>query len=294
MPKKQLPQEPPDEYYQALADDYFEEEERREKQNAKILNHPLVILADGVAERVEHTAVPEMLTSKRFRISDTGESYRTINHWSEEGLLSEAGRKDKSWRSFSVMDLVWMALLRELRDFGFSLTKIKALKRRFFMSRPVPESNLTVTQYFVLAALFRTHVDVYVLKDGRAKWTIRRTGKSFPPPYKSYLTVNINGIVQRIFDKSELLPKYEEAEQLLTLSEDEQKLLAEVRSGKYEKVTVTFRNGRVERIDGREKVDPRKRLYEIIQEANYQRIEFVVDGGNVRSINRTKQQKVLS
>lgn len=80
------------------------------------------ILDEDISNYVEHFYV------KKFSIKDTKLSYKIINDWSRYGLLLDIDREDNTWRKFSIIDLIWIYIVRELRSVGFSIRKILKIK----------------------------------------------------------------------------------------------------------------------------------------------------------------------
>src|ERR1041385_3541880 len=70
----------------------------------------------------------EMLNEKKFTVREIGFSYRLINTWDANGLL-DIERRGTDWRKFSVMDKVWLNIIRELRKYGISLKQILKVKQ---------------------------------------------------------------------------------------------------------------------------------------------------------------------
>ncbi len=59
-----------------------------------------------------------LLSLPRFRVSDTDEKYRTINYWDEQGLLLGKRKSTDTWRQFSILDVVWIRILQNLKKYG--------------------------------------------------------------------------------------------------------------------------------------------------------------------------------
>lgn len=71
----------------------------------------------------------EKLNEKKYTTKDTDKTFRTINFWESEGLLDNTREKgNEKWRKFSLIDIVYMQILSKLRDFGFSIQKLKKVK----------------------------------------------------------------------------------------------------------------------------------------------------------------------
>lgn len=78
---------------------------------------------------------------KNITTSHTSRSqrYRTINHWSQKGLINQHQDSSGKWHKFSYVDLLEILIYEELRKIGFPLTKL--LKVRSWLSK---EKNLHV------------------------------------------------------------------------------------------------------------------------------------------------------
>lgn len=82
----------------------------------------------------------DTITKPLFTVNSLGLSYRTVNYWDKNNLLLSERKSEKAWRKFSFIDFIWINMIQDLRDFGFStktIHKIKAL-----CTEPVPERIL--------------------------------------------------------------------------------------------------------------------------------------------------------
>lgn len=80
----------------------------------------------------------DTITKPLFTVNNLGLSYRTVNYWDKNNLLLSERKSEKAWRKFSFIDFIWINMIQDLRDFGFStktIHKIKAL-----CTQPVPKS----------------------------------------------------------------------------------------------------------------------------------------------------------
>ena len=74
------------------------------------------------------------LTKKDFSIKETGLSYRTINNWSEKGLISHLRQGEGKWHKLSLLELVEIQIYKELKELGFSIKKLTKVKNIFYNS----------------------------------------------------------------------------------------------------------------------------------------------------------------
>lgn len=76
--------------------------------------------------------VLSFLTKKDFSIKETGLSYRTINNWSEKGLISHLRQGEGKWHKLSLLELVEVQIYKELKELGFSIKKLTKVKNAFY------------------------------------------------------------------------------------------------------------------------------------------------------------------
>lgn len=176
------------------------------------------------------------LTEKKFTIKDTDSTYRVINHWSSLGLFDDSRFENKGWRKFSLVDMVWLKVLIELRKFGLSLDKLK-------ISYESIKSKTAIFEFSILSCLMRNAMYVIVFSDGHTE-IAPRNAVSFSEAGSylnetSYLTVNLNCCLERIF------PGKSYSDQLCAfeLSKQETRILEELRLKQPEKITVKMKNG---------------------------------------------------
>jgi DNA-binding transcriptional MerR regulator len=81
----------------------------------------------------------EKLIEDRFYVSNTGISYRTINHWNEKGLIRCNRKNEGGDRRFSFADFVWIKVVNELRSFGVSIPTIKKITDEIYTHLPIHE-----------------------------------------------------------------------------------------------------------------------------------------------------------
>jgi len=76
----------------------------------------------------------ELLGARIFTVKDTGLSYRTLNHWTEVGLLDDDRKDDNAWRRLSIGDVFWIKILMALRAYGLSIEQLHAVREHIWCS----------------------------------------------------------------------------------------------------------------------------------------------------------------
>ena len=74
-----------------------------------------------------------------FTLKDLGVSARVLQNWSENGLLIDKEREKDMNHRFNFIELMWLKIILELRQYGFPLEKIKRVKECIVNRRTFPE-----------------------------------------------------------------------------------------------------------------------------------------------------------
>lgn len=187
------------------------------------------------------------LTEKKFTIKDTDSTYRVINHWSKLGLFEDAREEEnKGWRKFSLVDMVWLKVLMELRKFGFPLEKIK-------IGYQIIKEKAGIFECGVALCMMQKGINLIVFSDGhieiipRQALTISESINYFKE--SSYLVISLNRCLEHILPNRSYSPSLD----TFTLSEKEISILALIRSGDCDEITIQMKNGDLERVNTKTK-----------------------------------------
>jgi hypothetical protein len=230
-------------------------------------------------------AISAALNVKDNHIKDLPMSYRTINHWESEGLIDCDRKKGAAWRQFSIMDQLWLYTIQALREFGLSLDRVKNAKDIFFI--PIDNYPFSLMEYYTSCAyILLEDVFLIVFSDGFA---IPLTYSEYQHALKSnwirnHLQININEIIQKIFQDPNLEPRYKD-EALITPQEFE--VLHMIRTGSFEEVKIKFTNGSIHLLEGIQDLGKMAKIEDIIREGNYQNIAIRQEDGKVVRVKRT-------
>lgn len=85
---------------------------------------------DFILDTKRYMQFPELFNSidePIFNIHDTGVTSRLIRHWVEKKLIDNIGKEGK-WHKFSLVELVWIKIIKKLREFNCPIKIIKSLK----------------------------------------------------------------------------------------------------------------------------------------------------------------------
>ena len=114
---------------------------------------------------------------KRFTVDKTELTYRTINNWSEKGLISHIRTRKGKWHRFSLLELFEICIYVELKNIGFSIKSMLAVKERLNeqMPKEVYEDMCADGNYFEPTSLgfWLSHVlsgkNIFLVTDSSVK-----------------------------------------------------------------------------------------------------------------------------
>ena len=221
-------------------------------------------------------------------------SSRIINHWESNGLFNDPRIEKKGWRKFSLMEVIWLFLIHELRSFGFPLEGIRKVKECL---QAWDEKNLyAALEYFIAYSVSYNHpIYLFVGKSGEGEILSQNdfleyfsTGQLT----QGSILINILEILNDLFPDRELKgPTIPNAEGI-TLSEEEMKLIANIRLGTYSSINIKMQDGQMNRIEYEESINNAERVINILNSSDYQDIEIKKRDGKIVKITRTQIEKV--
>lgn len=233
--------------------------------------------------------IRELLNEEAFKIKDTGETYRTINHWESEGVIN-TDRKEGEWRRFSLVELVWIYIISDLREFGFPLEKIKKVNEEIFSD----EYGVAQFEFYLAKAVVKSDNSVLVVQpDGKAHLgTVKEFHYSLEnhAVKGSFICIYFSEILNKISGNSDHV--------LLNvgtkLSKKEIKVLNAIRVGKYKEVTIRSKDGQIVHLDKTRDVDDEKlrQAERLFASGDYQDFQAVTEDGRVVHAEITDKEKV--
>lgn len=235
--------------------------------------------------------ISEILNSTDRNLKFSSITYRQINSWGEQDLLT-VEREGREWRRFSVMDALWLKIIQELREFGLPLEKIRIAKDSLsFMSEKCGVVMPLLEFYTAFAIGNKMPVLLLIFKDGvtvPANFTQYKVASQYKG-IENHLQLNLNELLQGLFPKVDLLPSHINE---MPVSLDEMELLAFLRIGNFEKVEISYKTGKMQTVEGMERLDASTLLSDVIKEHKYQKIEVLMADGQKVSLRRTLKKQI--
>ena len=103
------------------------------------------------------------------------------------------------------------------------------------------------------------------------------------------MQVNINEIIQKIFQDPNLEPRYKDE---ASITPQEFEVLHMIRTGNFEEIKIRFSNGSIYLLEGTEDLSRVAKIGDIIREGNYQDLEVKQENGRVVSLRRTVRKLI--
>lgn len=270
----------------------------------------------------------EVFNKPLFSLKNTKSSYKAINDWTAYGILEDRRDKEKEWRKFSLVDLIWINLVSQLRVANYPLSKIKTLKgywyeesiildpKRsdgeleygFYTIKDVPYPYLTQFLFGVMLNMGREELeDIYLLISPN-KYT---TGYVLDKEAEKYEHVDFystpllfvygkEGVKKAlgmnnytiILNLNDIFKEVLYSENSIVEEYEEaikDNYLEEFQD--YDEVTLKFRNKRLHLIEKVQILDPKTPMKDLINEGEFEDIEIKKQGGKIAYIKRKSKER---
>ncbi len=233
----------------------------------------------------------EMMNEKKFTGKELGFTYRQISTWDASGLL-DVERQGTDWRMFSMMDKIWLHLIRELRKYGISLKQIQKIKKFLNTDNAVTNIEMPLLEiYSSIAAPRKIPLCVIVFEDASAlicpyaEWLTIELNQMVP----SHVVIHMGELFAKVFNDKKLVP---DVGRLTDLSDEEINIVELIREGDYEQVKIKYKGKKAETLEGLKRFEVQTKITDILKENDYQTIEIVKHAGQLRQITTWEKIKL--
>lgn len=237
----------------------------------------------------------QKINEKRVRLLESEVTSRTLNYWEEKNLLPVLRDNNKGWRKYSIIDLVWINIIVELRKFGLQLDQIKKIKDDIFTQEDnntnnfiAPELNLYVASCFLNKPSY-----LIVFANGNASLgTFQEINFSIQLGFvKNHISISLNDIVSKIIPSKEgkLKPDFSS---LFELKKEEIDLLFELRFKEWDEITLKSKDNKIATIETTTIEESKERISDLLSKSDYQDIIIKRRDKNIVSIKRTELKRI--
>lgn len=231
---------------------------------------------------------------KKYTISEIGESYRIINSWDSAGLLFLTPDRDSKWRRFNLVDYVWILIIRELKNIGFSTEKILNVKANLFYDFPETNDDLKLDfiLFFMCQTLMNNDISLVVQPDGISVFVL--DSQYFGPKYgidpfrnnSSRIIISLNKILAQALNDPDIA---EQKTILLAINNELGDLVTSIYAeDSISEISIKKKNGEIHKVHKKiiKKLEPKEPMTEIR--------EMVKSNQNQDIIIRQQDGKVIS
>ena len=242
-------------------------------------------------KNIKDNKITKVLNNTERNLKFDSITYRQLNSWGKEGLLT-VQREGREWRRFSIIDAVWVKLIKELREFGMSREQLKITKQSLEFESDKYGVAMPMLEFYTAFIIGgKLPVVLLVFKDGVAvpvsvtqfKVANEITG------LEDHIQINLNKLLQSMFPEVDLKPQQKPE---MPLYVDEMELLAFLRLEEFEKVEIFYNNGRMQTVEGLQRIEINALVSDVIKEHQYQKIEVVIQDGQKVSLRRTLKKQI--
>ena len=235
--------------------------------------------------------ISQILNDKERNLKFDTVSYRELNSWEKAGLLT-VQREGREWRRFSIIDAIWVKLIKELREFGVTWKQLKVTKESLeFESEKCGVAMPMLEFYTAFVIAQKMPVVILVFKDGIAipvsltQYSVAKQTVGMA----NHVQISLNDLIQGMVPDLDLQPVHKPE---MPLYFDEVELLAFLRLEEFEKVEIFYNSGRMQTVEGLQRIEVNALVSDVIKEHQYQKIEVVIQDGQKVSLRRTLKKQI--
>ena len=155
----------------------------------------------------------EQINQQTYTIGDEQLSSRVLNHWYQEGIITDDRTNNKGWKKFSFSEIVWIQIVIKLRKFGLDLKRIKQVKEQIdFYNIKDNKSKCPLLDFYMLVAITSTiPIKFIVFESGEAQ-IARQIDidvlNQIDFITEDFISIDINRLLDKILTKKNIKADY--------------------------------------------------------------------------------------
>jgi hypothetical protein len=238
-----------------------------------------------------------LLNEKKFRVAESPYTSRSVNELDKKGLLKDDRKDKKLWRKFSLKEIIFMAVIKEVRQYGLVDIQLTEISETFFN-----KSISISTDEAIFHVLQGIQILIVINPTGSVAYYTLPNYDAFEAQSISHVRVNFNEVVMQVWEK--LGKKRKEYTTNLSLwasivndydmDEQEKEIMKIIRSKKYKTITVK-KHKKVFNIDAEDVNQSnatKKEILDMIDSGDYLGISVEKRDGNVVSVKKSDKFKI--
>ena len=155
----------------------------------------------------------EQFNVQKHTIGKENISSRVLNHWYEMGIITDDRENKKSWKKFSVSELVWIRIVLKLRNFGLDLKRIKQVKEQIHLySNTESFSKCPLLDFYILVAVSSNiPIKFIVFESGQAEIVRQQDidmANQLHLILEDFISIDLNKLLDNMFIKKTIRADY--------------------------------------------------------------------------------------
>jgi len=239
-----------------------------------------------------------------FKIKDIKDiegsiTYRQVNSWEKYGLIKpERVGSEKGWRLFSFCDIVSILLIKNLKEFGLSSTKIKVTIDHLQNEKKYKNKDITSIDLNILFTLSGKEVGLLIFEKSNpviapieVLFEIFKTINIWR--YK-YIYIPFSSYITQILDAGGLKLDYGGNYNPPFIDPRLRNLIELIKNKDYREIRVYTQDGGIKRIGALSSISGEFSENDVLDSVNkndYQKIELIKKDGKIVSISREESIK---
>lgn len=183
----------------------------------------------------------KFLNTPVFTAGELPVSYRVLNHWGEIGILPEGIKNNGTWRKFTFVERIWIYVAVQLRDFGFPLEKIVAVRKHILKYNKKFKAYFFFEHYIAKGLSSEDDPYVAVLSNGVADVGSQRDIElnKLLGGSQDMLLISLKNILKTLGHE------VKKSAMLLNLNNDEVELFREINSENNDEISINLKGGKI-------------------------------------------------
>ena len=155
----------------------------------------------------------EQFNVQKHTIGEENISSRVLNHWYEMGIITDDRENKKSWKKFSVSELVWVRIVLKLRNFGLDLKRIKQVKEQIHLySNRESFCKCPLLDFYILVAISSSiPIKFIVFESGQAEIVRQQDidiANQLALLKEDFISIDLNKLLDNMFTKKTIRADY--------------------------------------------------------------------------------------
>jgi hypothetical protein len=221
---------------------------------------------------------------------------RVLHHWRKKGMLEDRRDKPASGHRnyYSLIDLVWISIIADLRHMQVEIDKIKSGKHGVFAPIKADNTSCSALEYYIMH-IFEYNVPVFIVVTDTDQLLMINDMVYFDKlrsgEIANHIAISLNKQIKDVLSELYITPDFSE---FSGLTDKEMQVLYTIRSNTFKYINVTKKNGEITRLEGTEQITKSSRIADLLKKGEYQNLEIKQHNGKIVCINRTIRKKITT